>query len=140
MKKLHTILGVLAVLLMATATQAQQIKMKADVPFEFVAGDRAYPAGEYSLKPMGNDNVLLQLTDVERHTSRMLLSYSCSKATLSTETKLVFRHIGDEYFLEQVWIEGRQSGRQFPVSRTETQLARNHEKSEVVIIAASLSN
>ena len=140
MKKLHTVLGVLAVLLMATATQAQQIKMKANVPFDFVAGDRAYPAGEYSLRPMAMDPVFLQITNVEKGTSSLLRSYGCSNATPSTETKLVFRRIGDEYFLEQVWVEGRDSGRQFPVSRTETQLARNHEKSEVVIIAASLSN
>jgi hypothetical protein len=140
MKKLHTVLGVLAALLMATATRAQEVKMKADVPFEFVAGGRAYPAGEYSLRPVTSDNAFLQITDVEKGTSSMLLSYRCSNATPSTETKLVFRLIGDQYFLEQVWIEGRQSGRQFAVSRTETQLARNHEKAQVVIIAARLSN
>jgi hypothetical protein len=140
MKKLHTILGVLAVLLMATATRAQEIKMKADVPFDFVVGGRAYPAGEYALRPMAMDNAFLQITDVEKRTSSVLLSYSCRNVAPSTETKLVFRRIGDEYFLEQVWVEGRQSGRQFPISRTETQLARNHEKAEVVIIAANLSN
>jgi hypothetical protein len=140
MKKLHTILGVLVVLLMATATQAQEMKMKANVPFDFVAGGRAYPAGEYSLKPMASDNAFLQITDVEKRTSSFLLSYGCSSATPSSQTELVFRRIGDEYFLEQVWIEGRQSGRQFPVSRTETQLARNHEKTEFVIIAANLTN
>jgi len=140
MKKLPSVLGVLAVLLMATATQAQQMKMNADVPFEFVAGDRAYPAGEYSLKALAVNNAVLQITNVEKGASSFLLSNGCRNATPSTQTKLVFRRIGDEYFLEQVWIEGRESGRQIPVSRTETQLVRNHEKAEVVIVAASLSN
>jgi len=140
MKKLHLVLGVLAVLLMATAAQAQEMKMKADVPFDFVAGGHAYPAGEYSLGPVAMDNAFLQITNVEKRTSSFLLSHGCANVTPSTQTELVFRRIGDEYFLEQVWVEGRASGRQLPVSRTETQLARNHEKSELVIIAANLSN
>jgi hypothetical protein len=52
MKNLRSVIFVLAVLLMATAANAQQTNVKANVPFDFVVGDRAYPAGEYSLKSM----------------------------------------------------------------------------------------
>lgn len=141
MKNLRLVLCVLTVLLAATATWAQQIKMKANVPFDFIAGDRAYPAGEYSLTPVSSDSVVMRITSTENIATNYLLpSYTCSNATASTQTKLVFRHVGDMYFLDQVWIEGRTAGRQFPIGHTEAQLARNQEKSDLVIVAANLSH
>lgn len=46
MNNLRSVLFALIVLLMATAAQAQQTNVKAKIPFDFVVGDRAYPAGE----------------------------------------------------------------------------------------------
>ncbi len=52
MKNLRSALLALTVLLLATAAHAQQTNVKADVPFDFVVGDRAYSAGEYTVKSM----------------------------------------------------------------------------------------
>jgi hypothetical protein len=47
--------------------------------------------------------------------------------------------VGDNYFLYQIWTEGRLSGREFPKSNIELRLAHNQEKSELVIVAANIS-
>jgi len=42
-------LGATALLLGSTA-YAQSVSVRAQVPFAFVVGDKAYPAGEYAVK------------------------------------------------------------------------------------------
>lgn len=138
MKNARFVLLGLSVLLMAAAAQAQQTKVQANVPFDFVVGDRTYPAGEYSLRSVTNDGAVIQLTnDVD---ARNVNSNSCRNATLATQTKLVFRKMGDEYFLYQVWTEGNLSGREFPRSDTEIRLTQQHEKSKLVLVAANISH
>ena len=41
----------LGLLLAVSAAQAQDAKVKADIPFDFVVGDRVMPAGEYISPP-----------------------------------------------------------------------------------------
>ena len=55
-------------------------------------------------------------------------------------TVLVFQRLGDNYFLSQVWTEGSSSGREFPKSKREVQLAKNNSKPELVIVAANISH
>jgi hypothetical protein len=135
MKNLRSILAVLAVLLMATAAHAQQSKVTATVPFNFVAGDRAYTAGDYSFS---NDGAVLQITNADQATSEMTLSRACESRRPSTDTKLVFQHMGGYYILRQIWVAGSAWGRELPRSHTEVRLAQNHSKSESVIVAANI--
>jgi hypothetical protein len=132
MKSLRSALVALTVLLVATAAHAQSAKVAATIPFNFVAGDRAYPAGDYVLS---NDGSVLRIANTENMSNdELILSHACEKATPSDRTKLV----GGEYFLHQIWVDGETSGRELPRSKTERQLAQNHEKSESIIVAANL--
>lgn len=135
MKNLRSVLTVLAVLLTATAAQAQRTAVSATVPFNFVVGDRAYPAGEYSFT---EKDTVLQIANSEQ-TVGVVLSNACANATPATKTKLVFHRMGDYYFLDQIWIAGHGTGRELTRSRTEIRLAENHEKMETVIVAANIS-
>jgi hypothetical protein len=47
--------------------------------------------------------------------------------------------MGNNYFLYQVLIEGRVSGREMPRSRTEVRLAQNRDETKSVIVAAVIS-
>jgi len=135
MKNLRSILAALAVLLVATATQAQTMKVTATVPFSFVVGDRAYPAGDYSFR---NNGSVLEITNAEQATTQVILSQACERVTPSLDTKLVFHSMGGYYFLRQIWVAGNSLGRELPRSHTQAQLAQNHVKSESVIVAANI--
>lgn len=139
MKNLRSVLFVLAVLLLATAARAQQNGVKADVPFDFVVGNRAYPAGEYTLRAAFNDAGIIRIENMNEVLAAFAPSNPCSKAAPSTETKLVFHRIGGHYFLYQVWTVGYSIGREFPKGRIEVELAQNHKKPEVVIVAAVIA-
>jgi hypothetical protein len=140
MKNLRSVLFALTVLLMATAAQAQSTtNVKANVPFDFVVGDHAYPAGEYSLESMSN-GIAIRIDDREQAATGIALSRACSGSAPANSTKLVFHRVGDNYFLYQIWTEGNLSGREFSKSRAEVQLAQNHEKPGLVIVAANISH
>jgi hypothetical protein len=140
MKNLRSVLFSLTVLLMATAAQAQSTtNVKANVPFDFVVGDRAYPAGEYRLESMGN-GMAIRIDNREEAATGIALSNACTGSAPASSTKLVFHRVGDSYFLYQIWTEGNLSGREFAKSRAEVQVAQNHEKPELVIVAANISH
>jgi len=139
MKSLRSVLFVLAVLLLAATTRAQQNGVKADVPFDFAVGDRAYPAGEYILKSTSDNAAIIRLDNTQEPIAAYIPSNSCNKGTPSKETKLVFHQIGGRYFLYQVWTAGNLTGHQFPKGRAEAEYARNHDQPELVIVAARIS-
>jgi hypothetical protein len=140
MKNLRSILFVLAAILIVPAVRAQQNGIRADIPFDFVVGDRAYPAGEYLLKSVLNDGVgIIRIENVQDVSSVFVSSVSCTEAIPSKQTKLVFRRMAGRYFLYQAWTAGNLNGHEFPKGRVEAQMARNQEKPELVIVAANLA-
>ena len=139
MKNLRSVLFVLAAILLVPAARGQQNGVKADVPFDFVVGNRAYPAGEYTLRAALNDSGVIRIENMTEVSASFTPSNPCSKAVPSTETKLVFHRMGGHYFLYQVWTAGYLTGREFPKGRIEVELAQNHETPEAIIVAAVIS-
>ena len=140
MKNLRSVLLALTVLLLATAAQAQTTNVKASIPFDFVVGDHAYTAGEYTVKSVSQGSAAIRIDSADESEKGITLSNACSKAQLAVGTTLVFQRLGDNYFLYQVWTEGNSAGRQFRMSKKEVQLAKNFSKPELVIVAANISH
>jgi len=136
MKTLRPILVVFALLFVATAAHAQQTAVNATIPFNFVVGDRAYPAGEYTFQSNG---ALLRVVDSDKSQLGILMSNACESVTPSSDTKLVFQRMGGYYFLQQIWVAGDTRGRELPKSNTETRLAKSHVDSDSVIVAANIT-
>jgi hypothetical protein len=136
MKTLRSVLTAFALLFVATAAHAQHSAVSATIPFNFVVGDHAYPAGDYSFQ---SDGPVLRVLDEEKMPVGTILSNSCENALPSKDTKLVFQSMGGYYFLQQIWVAGQINGRELSKSKTETQLAKNHVQSESVIVAANIT-
>jgi hypothetical protein len=139
MKNLRSMLFAFTVLLLATAAQAQTTNVKANIPFDFVVGDHAYPAGEYTIKSLSQAGPALRIDNQDESEQGVTLSNSCNKVQPAEGTTLVFRHLGDSYFLYQIWTEGKTSGRELPMSKAEVQIAKNN-KPELLIVAANISH
>jgi hypothetical protein len=140
MKNLRSILLALTVLLLATAAQAQTTNVKASVPFDFVVGDHAYTAGEYTVKSISQSSSAIRIDNADDSEQGITLSNACQKGQPATRTTLVFQRLGNNYFLYQIWTEGNSLGRQFRVSKKEAQLAKNYSKPELVIVAANIAH
>jgi hypothetical protein len=137
MNTFRSVLSFALFLLFATLAQAQQTRVTANIPFDFVVGERSYPAGEYFLNSTGPDGSVIQLLSAQQEVRRNVLSHQCASIIPSSNTKLLFRVIGDNYFLYQIWIEGNRSGREFPRSHVELLLARNQQPPTLVTVAAN---
>ena len=140
MKNVRSILFALTVLLLATAAQAQTTKVQASIPFDFVVGDHAYSAGEYTVRSLSQGSAAIRVDNADGSEKGMTLSNACQKGQPATETVLVFQRLGDNYFLYQVWTAGNTLGREFPMGRAEMQVAKNYSKPELVIVAANISH
>jgi hypothetical protein len=136
MKTYFSLILVAAALLFASTAQAQAIHVKADIPFDFVVGDTVYPAGTYTIAPTSQSSNALLLDGGDARA--LVIPNHCSLSLPSKSTKLVFDRMGSSYFLSQVWVAGRSDGREFPKSKAELQMAKNHTPSENVTVVAQL--
>lgn len=135
MKKQLFTLVALGLLLTAVSGYAQTIRMRADVPFDFMVSGNSLPAGEYDIRSMGPERSLY-LSNPAHNARLIVVANRCESLQRSPNTKLVFRKYGDRYFLAQVWVEGDKAGHEFAKSRLETELARNLAKQDVTVAAS----
>ena len=75
---------------------------KAKIPFGFHVGQSSFAAGEYVVKDIGISGTL-QVRDAGTGKSIMLMTQARTYSR-DIAPRLVFRRIGDQYFLAQVWM------------------------------------
>ena len=107
----------------------------AKIPFEFRLGDKEMPAGTYVIRPI-HDNALA----FQREGSRapvVVLSSATERTGDKSGGALVFRHIGDQYFLAQVWKSHSGIGREVLASKLQQELARNGAPMKPTVVLAT---
>ena len=139
MNRLRSAFLGLGLLLAVSAAQAQETRVKASIPFDFVVGNQILPAGEYMVSSLGSTNEALVIRSDDSKPAILSLTNSCTSSKPSDTSKLVFHHLAGRYFLSQVWAAGNSGGRQLPTSRIEVQLAKNNNARDEVALAASLT-
>ncbi len=99
-------------------------RMRANVPFDFIVGDKTLPAGTYTIsKPTLSGT--LRIENVDSGESTIVMSTVVNNGVRTNdETKFVFTRYADQYFLDQVWVVGDVSGDKLVKSRAERQLAK----------------
>ena len=126
-------LSVVALSLMLTAGAYGQTAAKANVPFGFKVGSAQLPAGTY----MVTSENPLTITIRNAETRKAVLSLARREAPGMGSPRLVFDHIGSQYFLVQVWGAVGSSGLTLPISEQEKemQIASGRSAAEEVIVA-----
>src|SRR5215510_3955277 len=120
--------GMLALAFFAATQMARaQEPLVGNIPFAFTAGKMMLPAGEYKVEKETEDDVVLLIRRTDRSAATFALSHATQANAQQTESKLVFHHYGNRYFLTQVWVAGSSRGRELPISKQEKEqvLARN---------------
>ena len=108
---------ILATLSLAATSLAQsRPAIKVNVPFNFVAGAKTMPAGEYQIQTERSGVVLIQSGDSKSSTN--LAAHSAQDTAMSGVAALRFNRYGDRYFLSQVWT-GSDVGQELLKSRAE---------------------
>jgi len=74
------------------------------VPFEFTAGDKTFPAGDYSIVSTAPDR--LSVRDSRGHVLASLVAHSAAMPNdYSRPPRLTFHSVGGAHALTQVWME-----------------------------------
>lgn len=104
----------LAVLLLATAMVAQTADpiVRVSVPFEFQVGNRALPAGDYSIVRAGA--YILELRNARNEVVATAVTTPAQTPTPFVVPKLVFQVEDGHSVLTRVWAANTRYGYEFP--------------------------
>jgi len=123
-------------LLLAASSAFAQTHLRANIPFDFIVDKAKLAAGEYDISTLGfatEKTLLLRNSDAK--TARMINVNVVQANRPASQTKLVFQRYGDRYFLSQIWVEGRDIGRELPRSAREAELALDYSPTKVFVLA-----
>jgi hypothetical protein len=128
----------------ATANGQSQHKLTAQVPFEFIVGDKTLDAGQYQVSEVGVAGDALAIKGANSENSAIQLARQIAPQK-NKAARLVFRRYGYTYFLSQVWEGGEEVGRQLPKSSHEramerelSRIASNTKAYEEVVVLANV--
>lgn len=100
-----------------------QSEMTANIPFGFVACDRAMPAGVYHVRPVAHGSTVWQLVSAQ---SSIVLGVKIPLDNkVSDPPRMVFQHMGGEYFLSEIHARGDW---QLPSSKRQQELSKAQQQ------------
>lgn len=136
-KQVLTLVGVLSLMLAAGSAFAQSSQeVRANVPFDFVVNHQTMAAGQYAITAAGTGNEAILVRGLDKKGVRLSTTDPIQANQPSGSTKLVFRKSGDTYFLTQIWVEGNDRGRKLPLSKQDSELAKDTASQDVILYAS----
>ena len=140
-------LAILLVMLAVGSVHADPDKqVRAEVPFDFIVGNKAHPAGTYAVEYTNPQGVFVtQIGEDERRRTLLWSDTVPAKSIQDHSPRLIFNRYGNQYFLTQVWAGREIGGRELRKLYRERELAKeylakNISVPEVVSIAATLQS
>lgn len=140
MKKLYlrlllVLVGFAGFTLSAKAQSADQVRV--NIPFQFVAAGKTFPAGEYKITRLRDAEPRILLLISQENRADIIMLRALTEDTSGGRTQLDFATVGDQHLLSR--IETPDHIYDFYVPRADTLLAANSPKG-VSVAASSGSN
>jgi hypothetical protein len=122
-----SMIGILMVVglvsLLAAPPASAETIVKFNVPFQFMAGDRVLPAGEYRVR-LDSGLRHVEIRQAQADDGAFLMAVPASTKDAANSTKLVFATYGSMKMLQGVRIGGRTEGVEVPASKAQREFAR----------------
>jgi len=138
--------GVLALGLAAwiTPSKAQgplYDRVNVTLPYSVTVGDRTLQPGDYVIQQLrdqsGNSRVLLIYSDNGMKFETSAMTIPALDTNTPENTRVILHHMGNDYYFDKIWIQGKDYGYEFPVP--DSLKARQNERMEPVSVAATYS-
>jgi hypothetical protein len=134
-KILDILAGLILLFAVAAPLQAGSIlnhEMTVTIGFEFAAGDKLLPAGDYTvqLNPERGTVVLRG----EGQKPLMLLTARKESRSAPLRGKLVFQRYGTSFFLNEVWSQDNSTGQTLAPSSREKEMARREKQPQQILV------
>jgi len=110
--------------LACTGLRAQTVTLRATIPFDFNAGGKLMPAGQYMIQEQGYVTIF---HGVDNDKSNVILMTAVGDRRSSWEARLDFNRYGSKYFLTTIWDAQTPEGRHLRPTGLEKELAKREE-------------
>lgn len=123
---MNNALRIVTLLVIGSFSVSAQLSQElfAKVPFDFVAGYKNFPAGEYRVF-RGSAPGIVSVRSLDGKTGGFILSQRTESANAHAKSSLIFNRYGSRYFLSQIWVEGDRAGVLFRPTSAEVEAARH---------------
>jgi hypothetical protein len=114
-------------------------RIHANIPYPVVLGDKILQPGDYTIQQLpdsgGGARVLLFYTDNGMKFETSAMTIPALDINTAPETKLVLNHTGDEYYINKIWVQGKDYGYELPIP--DRLKSREKEKMTQATVAAT---
>jgi hypothetical protein len=108
---LGSLVGLILALSAVPGHAEDEAKMKATIPFNFVAGNKELKAGDYVIKSSFEGRAL-SLRSEDGNVQQIIFTVPIEANKTGNHERLLFHHDGDQYFLSQIWLSGDENGQE----------------------------
>lgn len=126
------VLALSIILILLTPAVAQVRGVKANVPFDFVVGTKAMPAGEYRLSIISG--VTLRISQINGSQMAGIVAAPVAGSD-NNAPRLLFHRYGNHFFLTEVWVGEMSISHRLYVSPAELGYARATPPESITILA-----
>jgi hypothetical protein len=134
--KTHALRTSIVALFVAVAGRAQLAYpvLRANIPFDFVAGGKTLKAGRYTVDQHGFGRVGVKSADAKANA--FVFGFIGECAGTQIDSRLVFHRYGDTYLLARIWTRGDQCGVTIPAEKLERELAAKRKAPNQSVVVA----
>ena len=98
------------------------VKVKADIPFDFIVGKKKLPKGEYTISSLTDTGVFV-IRNAKGEKAVSFITFR-GKMVKKPKAKLAFNRYNDQYFLARVWDGVSDTGLMLKKSSAEKKAAK----------------
>ena len=116
-------ISIVAVLAAAAVFAQSSTRIQANIPFGFIVGAKAFPAGQYTVD-RGPGSGVVAIKSADGKDGAMVLTMPRYSTVTRDTGRLVFHRYGDTYFLSEVWEPGNDGHQLSPATRERELIAK----------------
>jgi len=94
-------------------------RIHVNLPYKITLGDKTLQPGDYTIQQLpdngGGSRVLLFYTDNGMKFETSAMSIPALDINTARDTKLVLGHVGDDYYINKIWVQGKDYGYELPM-------------------------
>jgi len=117
-------------------------RVDVNLPYSVTIGDKTLQPGSYIIQqldsPSGGSQVLLIYGDNGMKFQTSALTIPALENRTQPDTRVMLHHIGNDYYFDKVWIQGKDYGYEFPLPNSVKM--REKEAMQPVSVAANSSS
>ena len=94
--------------------------VKVNLPYSVTLGNKTIPPGDYMIKQMegaGDSPILLIYNGTGMKFETSALTIKALDVNTPQKSEITLHHVGDSYYLDKVWVQGKNYGYQIPLPK-----------------------